>query len=175
MELAIQYPWSRRSLAGLYRSRLLQQLLVEGPFDELLPLLSSTVSPFYRPSLLHTLLDSGISEVHSDKDCFTINLNVKHFSPEELTVKIVDDFVNIHGKHLERQEDHGWVSREFHRSYRLPRSLDPSAFTCSLSSDGFLSLCCPRLHTADDPQQNERSIPVSRDEKPCTEPQSRAA
>lgn len=30
-------------------------------------------------------------------------LDVKHFSPEDLSVKIIDDFVEIHGKHSERQ------------------------------------------------------------------------
>ncbi|XP_032888225.1 alpha-crystallin A chain [Amblyraja radiata] len=176
MEVTIQYPWFKRSLPSFYNNRLLQQLFGEGPFDrDFLPFLSSTFSPFYRSPIFRTLLDSGISEVHSDKDCFTITLNVKHFSPEELTVKIVDDFVNIHGKHLERQEEDGWVSREFHRSYRLPSNLDQSAFSCSMSSDGFLSLCCPRFHTTDDLKQNERSIPVSRDDKQCMEPESRAA
>ncbi|XP_051870328.1 alpha-crystallin A chain [Pristis pectinata] len=174
MELAIQYPWFRRSLPSFYPSRLLEQLFGEGPFDyDLLPLFSSTINPFYRPPLFRSLLDSGISEVRSDKDRFTINLNVKHFGPEDLSVKIVDDFVEIHGKHPERQEEHGWVSREFHRSYRLPRNLDLAAFSCTLSNEGLLTLCCPRLHT-DDPKQEERPIPVTREEKQCTEPESRA-
>lgn len=30
-------------------------------------------------------------------------LDVKHFSPEDLSVKIIDDFVEVHGKHNERQ------------------------------------------------------------------------
>lgn len=30
-------------------------------------------------------------------------LDVKHFSPEELNVKVVEDYVEIHGKHSERQ------------------------------------------------------------------------
>lgn len=30
-------------------------------------------------------------------------LDVKHFSPEDLSVKIIDEFVEIHGKHSERQ------------------------------------------------------------------------
>lgn len=28
---------------------------------------------------------------------------MKHFSPEDLTVKVQEDFVEIHGKHSERQ------------------------------------------------------------------------
>lgn len=32
-----------------------------------------------------------------------VYLDVKHFSPEELSVKVADDYVEIHGKHGERQ------------------------------------------------------------------------
>lgn len=32
-----------------------------------------------------------------------VYLDVKHFSPEELRVKVADDYVEIHGKHGERQ------------------------------------------------------------------------
>ncbi|XP_048397057.1 alpha-crystallin A chain isoform X2 [Stegostoma tigrinum] len=104
-------------------------------------------------------------EVRSEKDRFMINLNVKHFLPEELTVKLVDDFVEIHGKHTERQEDQGRVSREFRRIYHLPSNLDQAAISCSLSTDGLLTLCCPKVRTSDDLNQQDRPIPVTRDEK----------
>jgi len=41
--------------------------------------------------------------VRSDRDKFTVYLDVKHFSPEELNVKVTDDYVEIEGKHAERQ------------------------------------------------------------------------
>lgn len=42
-------------------------------------------------------------QVRMDKDRFVINLDVKHFTPDELSVKVSDEYVNIHGKHKERQ------------------------------------------------------------------------
>ena len=41
--------------------------------------------------------------MRSDRDKFTIYLDVKHFSPEDLSVKVTDDYVEIQGKHGERQ------------------------------------------------------------------------
>lgn len=38
-----------------------------------------------------------------EKDKFSVNLDVKHFSPEELKVKVQGDMIEIHGKHEERQ------------------------------------------------------------------------
>lgn len=43
------------------------------------------------------------AQVRSDRDKFTVYLDVKHFSPEELSVKVNDDYVEIQGKHGERQ------------------------------------------------------------------------
>lgn len=44
-----------------------------------------------------------VPQVRSDRDKFTVHLDVKHFSPDELSVKVIDDFVEIQGKHGERQ------------------------------------------------------------------------
>uniref|UniRef100_A0A6I8N4J0 Alpha-crystallin A chain n=1 Tax=Ornithorhynchus anatinus TaxID=9258 RepID=A0A6I8N4J0_ORNAN len=104
MDITIQQPWFKRALGPLYPSRLFDQFFGEGLFEyDLLPFLSSTISPYYRQSLFRTVLESGISEVRSDRDKFVIFLDVKHFSPEDLTVKVLDEFVEIHGKHSERQ------------------------------------------------------------------------
>uniref|UniRef100_A0A8C9LLE6 Alpha-crystallin A chain n=1 Tax=Piliocolobus tephrosceles TaxID=591936 RepID=A0A8C9LLE6_9PRIM len=109
--------------------------------------------------------------VRSDRDKFVIFLDVKHFSPEDLTVKVQDDFVEIHGKHNERQDDHGYISREFHRRYRLPSNVDQSALSCSLSADGMLTFSGPKIQTGLD-ATHERAIPVAREEKPSSAPSS---
>nr|CAA72158.1 alpha-A-crystallin [Astyanax mexicanus] len=105
MDIAIQHPWFRRALG--YPSRLFDQFFGEGLFDyDLFPYATSTVSPYYRYSLFRNFLDSsnsGMSEVRSDRDKFMVYLDVKHFSPEELNVKVAEDYVEIQGKHGERQ------------------------------------------------------------------------
>ncbi|KAG8536260.1 hypothetical protein GDO81_026795, partial [Engystomops pustulosus] len=104
MDITIQHPWFKRALGPFYPNRLFEQMFGEGLFDyDLYPFISSTISPHYRQSLFRGYMDSGISEVRSDRERFTIYLDVKHFSPEDLTVKVLDDFVEIHGKHSERQ------------------------------------------------------------------------
>lgn len=64
MDITIQHPWFKRALGPLFPSRLFDQYFGEGLFDyDLLPLFSSTISPYYRHSLFRTILESGISEV----------------------------------------------------------------------------------------------------------------
>lgn len=45
----------------------------------------------------------SVLQVRSDRDKFTVYLDVKHFSPDDLSVRICDDYVEIQGKHGERQ------------------------------------------------------------------------
>ncbi|XP_075436707.1 alpha-crystallin A chain [Ascaphus truei] len=174
MDITIQHPLFKRPLGPFYPNRLLEQFFGEGLFDyDLFPFLASTASPYYRQSLFRGgYLDSGVSEVRSDRDRFVINLDVKHFSPEDLSVKVLDDCVEIHGKHSERQDDHGYISREFHRRYRLPSNMDQSSVSCSLSADGILSFSGPKLLSSLDSGHSERPIPVTRDEKPTSAPSS---
>lgn len=64
------------------------------------------------------------------------------------------------------QDDHGYIAREFHRRYRLPSSVDQSAITCTLSTDGLLTLTGPKVTGGSESGRSERSIPVVRDDKP---------
>lgn len=89
----------------------------------------------------------------ADKDHdFHIHLDVGLFSPEELTVKIVDDHIIIEGKHEEREaDDVGYVSRHFIRRYGLPKGYNPDAIVSKLSSDGVLSVILPK--PSDEPKE----------------------
>ncbi|XP_030648732.1 crystallin, alpha B, b [Chanos chanos] len=165
MDVAIQHPWFRRSFfPSLFPSRIFDQHFGEHiPESEMLPSFPSAY--FSRPSFIRwpSWLESGHSEMRMEKDRFAINLDVKHFSPEELSVKISGDYIEIHAKHEERQDDHGFVSREFIRKYKVPSGVDPTSITSSLSSDGVLTVTAPRK-LSDVP---ERTIPITRDDKPA--------
>uniref|UniRef100_A0AAR2KSH0 Alpha-crystallin B chain n=1 Tax=Pygocentrus nattereri TaxID=42514 RepID=A0AAR2KSH0_PYGNA len=104
MDIAIQKPWSRRPyFPGFFPFRIFDQHFGE-QWD------SEFFAPFYamfyyRPYFWRypNWWDGGMSEVRMDRDRFIINLDVKHFSPEELSVKVNDEYVEIHGKHEDRQ------------------------------------------------------------------------
>lgn len=109
------------------------------------------------------------AQVPTDPGHFSVLLDVKHFSPEEIAVKVVGEHVEVHARHEERpvsrggggvgastraagpmgrgrsslpplQDEHGFVAREFHRRYRLPPGVDPAAVTSALSPEGVLSI-----------------------------------
>lgn len=68
-------------------------------------------SPYYRPwSNSLARQDSG-STLNVEKDKFQIILDVQQFSPDEIAVKTNDKFIIVEGKHEEKQDEHGFVSR----------------------------------------------------------------
>ncbi|KAM6986423.1 crystallin, alpha B, b [Aplochiton taeniatus] len=158
MDVPVQYPWYRRAfssqrMADLHPGDSFSDWSLTWPFPWALP--------WIRPNYLRWLNwpENGHAEMRADKDCFVLNLDVKHFSPEELTVNICEDLITVHGKHDDRQDDHGFVSREFLRKYKLPASVAAADVTSSLSGDGVLTVTAPRSFSGP-----ERTIPIIRDE-----------
>nr|XP_057943771.1 heat shock protein beta-1 [Doryrhamphus excisus] len=103
-------------------------------------------------------MSSGVSEIKQTQDNWKVSLDVNHFSPEELVVKTKDGVVEITGKHEERKDEHGFVSRCFTRKYTLPPSANVEKVTSSLSPDGVLTVEAPLAKPAI--EAAETSIPV---------------
>ncbi|CAG0919981.1 unnamed protein product [Notodromas monacha] len=102
---------------------------------------------------------SGLSQVSNDKDEFKVCLDVQQFKPEEISVKTVDDYVVIEGKHEEKEDEHGYIQRHFVRKYRLPEGVKAEAVTSSLSSDAVLSIRAPKSLPVQ--TSNERVVPIT--------------
>lgn len=124
------------------------------------PILSGYLRPFRHlvPE------ESGVSSIQDDKDQFKISLDVQQFKPEEIKVKVVDDSVIVEGKHEERQDKHGYISRQFTRRYKLPPNTNLEAIKSHLSSDGVLSIAAPKKAIEG---AKDREIPIMHTNKPA--------
>uniref|UniRef100_A0A8C5SIS5 Heat shock protein beta-1 n=1 Tax=Laticauda laticaudata TaxID=8630 RepID=A0A8C5SIS5_LATLA len=121
-----------------------------------------TSSPGPNPAFNRALsrqLSSGVSEIRQTSDSWKVALDVNHFAPEELMVKTKDGIVEITGKHEEKQDEHGFISRCFTRKYTLPPGIDASVVRSSLSPDGMLTIEAPLPKPAI--QSAEITIPVT--------------
>ena len=108
-------------------------------------------------------MSSGLSEIKQTQDNWKVSLDVNHFSPKELVVKTKDGVVEITGKHEERKDEHGFVSRTFTRKYTLPSTADIEKVTSSLSPEGVLTIEAPLIRPAI--ESSEITIPVTMDNK----------
>lgn len=124
-------------------------------------------SPFgyYRPWLTAAAEQDTGSTVSLDKDKFQVNLDVQHFAPNEITVKATgEDTIEIEGKHEEKKDKHGYISRHFVRKYKLPKGTDIQKVQSSLSSDGVLTITAPRTEPG---QLEQRNIPIQQTGAPA--------
>nr|XP_045000028.1 heat shock protein beta-1 [Jaculus jaculus] len=119
----------------------------------------AAAAPPYGSRALSRQLSSGVSEIRHTADRWRVSLDVNHFAPEELTVKTKDGVVEITGKHEERQDEHGYISRCFTRKYTLPPGVDPTLVSSSLSPEGTLTVEAPLPKPAT--QSAEITIPVT--------------
>lgn len=82
------------------------------------------------------------------KDGFQVCLDVQHFKPNEISVKTVDNSIVVEANHEERRDSHGYISRRFTRRYELPEEYKAKDVISSISSDGILSVKCPKTEPA---------------------------
>lgn len=136
--------WHENFLKSLSYPRLFEQVQAE----------------FLRPwksEISTSEVDVG-SRIRYDKDTFQADIDVQRFKPEEISIKVSgDNTITIEGKHEEKQDEHGFISRQFVRRYVLPDNCDRAKVESKLSSDGILTITAPRM---DIKEMEFRSIPI---------------
>ncbi|CAG9796132.1 unnamed protein product [Diatraea saccharalis] len=139
-------PWPRRLLDQNFGLALTPEDVMKAVSSPVIPRLR----PWWPPEV-------G-SSLKVDKDKWQINVDVQHFSPDEITVKISDGYIVVEGKHEEKKDEHGLISRQFVRRFKLPDDSDPDAVASRLSSDGVLTVLAPRKS---DTAKGERPVPIT--------------
>ena len=123
---------------------------------------------FFRPwknvmgQLEHDV--GGSTTVDRSQSKFQVVVDVQQFAPEEITVRTDDKCITIEGKHEEKKDQHGYVSRHFVRRYVLPQGYDIGHVKPSLSSDGILTITAPTLAL---PAPGERIVQIQRTNAPA--------
>ncbi|XP_002160685.1 uncharacterized protein LOC100205528 [Hydra vulgaris] len=97
------------------------------------------------------------------KDSFVINLDVKHYKPEEVALKVEGQVLEIIGKHRNEGEN-GFECSEFHRKYTIPDDVDPTTLSSNISQDGILHIEAPKkLPIASDSAESSESFKCTLD------------
>ena len=92
---------------------------------------------------------------------FKVAIDVATFKPEEISVKVKGRDIIIEGKHEERQDELGLVSRQFSRRIVLQGKYDPETVSTFISADGKLIVKAAKNHPPPD-QSSERVIHIQR-------------
>lgn len=125
IRVPVQPSWLRRASAPLpgfsTPGRLFDQRFGEGLLEaELASLCPAAIAPYYLRAPSVAL---PTAQVPTDPGYFSVLLDVKHFSPEEISVKVVGDHVEVHARHEERPV--GLLARLGSRGKQEGRILKP--------------------------------------------------
>ncbi|EFN87096.1 Heat shock protein 23 [Harpegnathos saltator] len=74
---------------------------------------------------------------------------MQEFKPDEISIRLMDNFVIVEEKHEKKKDEHGTISRHFVRKYMVPQQCDLKKATNTLSSNGFLTIIVPKRPEAD--------------------------
>lgn len=85
-------------------------------------------------------------------------MDVENIAPNEISVKTVGNSIVVEGNHEERQDEHGYISRQFKRRFALPEGYNVKDVVSTLSSDGVLTVKVPP--EAKPLKNNERVIQI---------------
>ncbi|XP_063386193.1 heat shock protein 67B1-like [Cydia fagiglandana] len=129
------------------------------PHDFLFPFYT-THKNYYRPWKLNTQsFDKEFgSTINNEMESFKVTLDVQHFRPDELSVKVANKQIIVEGRHEERKDEHGFVSRHFTRRYALPSNCMPEDVISKLSSDGVLTVVANKSKEL---PKNEQIVPIT--------------
>ncbi|XP_067095018.1 heat shock protein beta-6 isoform X1 [Osmerus mordax] len=125
------------------------------PWERVIPpLIPRTFGTYPSELLLPAAEKTGTAQVNCDHNGFVVQVDVKLFNPEELMVRVTGHFVEVQGKHEEKKDGAGMVTRQFNRRYRIPDGVDTMALESAVSPDGVLIISAPLL-------QGEESRPLA--------------
>lgn len=71
---------------------------------------------------------------------YEISLDVSAFQKDEILVKVKEHEIIVSGEHDEREDEFGYVSRQFTRKFILPDIYDPDTISSMLADDGKLTI-----------------------------------
>jgi len=85
------------------------------------------------------------AKVSYDEGQFVVEIPLKDYRPEELSVKTEGDVLVILAKHETQTETGGsFVSKQFEQRFSLPSGVKPESIISSLGKDGTLKVTAPR-------------------------------
>lgn len=85
-------------------------------------------------------MNTGISDIKCNDKQMRILLDVQQFGHNEIKVKTSENLLIVKGRHEEKEDEHGLVSRQFKRTYVIPDDVNPEEIISNLSPSGILTI-----------------------------------
>ncbi|XP_063375476.1 heat shock protein 26-like [Cydia amplana] len=97
-------------------------------------------------------------KITSDPKGFEITMNVKRFKPEELRVKVKNQYIIVEGRHRATSDNTRFMANHFVQRFNLPPGTNQEEVKAVLKENGILSISAPRHEVP--PPPPERIVPI---------------
>ena len=105
------------------------------------------------------MIPADLSTPIIKENTYRINLDLRHFSPDEISVKCEKNLLHVSGKHHKESEDGKHQShREYSHCFTVPDNVEAEQLKCQLDPKGFLRIEAPLKGSLEDKQK--RNIPI---------------
>ncbi|CCD70650.1 Heat shock protein Hsp-16.41 [Caenorhabditis elegans] len=124
--------------------------------DHFLDELTGSVQfPYWRNADHNSFnFSDNIGEIVNDESKFSVQLDVSHFKPENLKIKLDGRELKIEGIQ-ETKSEHGYLKRSFSKMILLPEDADLPSVKSAISNEGKLQIEAPKK------TNSSRSIPIN--------------
>ncbi|XP_018418821.1 PREDICTED: heat shock protein beta-3 [Nanorana parkeri] len=75
-----------------------------------------------------------------DSEPLEILLDVVQFQPEDIIIQIFEGWLIVKAEHGRRMDEHGFISRSFMRTYKLPNGIELKDLSAVFCHDGVLAI-----------------------------------
>lgn len=106
-------------------------------------------------------LKDEVLKVSDNSEKFQVTVDTHGYKPDELQVKVKDHVITVEAKHEEKKEESNnksFASRQFSRSYTLPKDCKMEDVKSNLSADGVLMITAPKVMQAI--KDASRKVPI---------------
>nr|AAZ14793.1 33.6 kDa small heat shock protein [Choristoneura fumiferana] len=97
-------------------------------------------------------------QITADPNRFEIKINVKRFKPEELRIKVKNQYIVVEGRHKTTATDNRFMANHFVQRFNLPPGSKQEEVTAVLNEKGVLIVSAPRHEVP--PPPAERIVPI---------------
>ncbi|XP_047985561.1 alpha-crystallin B chain-like [Leguminivora glycinivorella] len=97
-------------------------------------------------------------QITSDPNSFEINMNVKRFKPNELRIKVKNQYIIVEGRHRVTSDNTAFLANHFVQRFNLPPGTKQEEVKAVLKENGILSISAPRHEVP--PPPPERIVPI---------------
>ena len=106
-------------------------------------------------------LRQRIAEPNFKDNKYQLSLDLRNFDPSDVSIKMDQNLLQIHGKREKKSEDGGrYEYREYQHHFTIPDNVIAEQLKCQLDPKGFLRVEAPVKVPGEDSKEKVRNIPI---------------